>query len=51
MAKAAVTFWPNHTVSMPTHDGWNRSTTARTWSRIFSRRSASPMPWGVDTQP
>lgn len=31
VAKAAVTFWPNQTVSMPTHSGRNRSTTAPIW--------------------
>lgn len=51
VAKAAVTFCPNQTVSMPTHSGRKRSTTAPIWWWIFMRRSANGRDAGVATQP
>lgn len=48
---AAVMFCPNHTVSMPTHVGLKRSTTAPICCAIFSKRCESSIDAGVDTQP
>ena len=44
-------FCPNHTVSMPTHVGLKRSTTAPICCAIFSKRCESSIDAGVDTQP
>ena len=51
MENAAVMFCPNHTVSMPTHVGLKRSTTAPICCAIFSKRCESSIDAGVDTQP
>ena len=51
VANAAVMFWPNHTVSMPTHVGAKRSITAPICSWITRRRCASSIEVSVEMQP